>query len=275
MIFTKRTALGLILPLTFLIFWEFWAIRADNPAIVPRVGSVIMILIKPFDTLIGTGSLAWNTAVSLFRVLSGFMIAVIVCVPLGLLMGSKKTIHHIVNPFVELFRPLCPIAWIPFAMAVFKTTTVPQAFGVRYSDTMLDSVQIGMLFIIFYGGFFPILLNTIHGVSGVREIWKEAARTLGASPSIIFRRIVFPASLPAILTGIRVGLGICWMVIIAAEMLPGSDSGIGYLIIYAYELAEMDILVASMVVIGLVGLLLNSTLQKLSFRLSKWEALER
>jgi NitT/TauT family transport system permease protein len=275
MIFTKRTALGLILPFVFLVFWEFWAVKIDNPALLPRIESVLFILINPFDKLIGTGSLAWNTIVSVIRVITGFSIAVIICVPLGLLMGTKETIYNIINPFVELFRPLCPIAWIPFAMAIFKTTTVPQVFGIRYSDTILDSVHIGMLFIIFYGGFFPILLNTIHGVAGVRNIWIETAKTLGASKTKIFKKIIFPASLPAIITGIRVGLGISWMVIIAAEMLPGSDSGIGYLIIYAYELAEMDILVASMIVIGIVGLLLNNSLKRLSDNLSKWEALER
>lgn len=247
----------------------------DNPALVPRVEAVVSILFHPFSKLIGTGSLAWNTAISLFRVLFGFTLAVIICVPLGLLMGTSRTVFRLVNPLVELFRPLCPIAWIPFAMAFFGVTRVPQLFGIRYSDTILDSVQVGMVFIIFWGGLFPILLNTIYGVSSVRSLWLETARILGASRRQIFKKVILPAAMPAIITGLRLGLGICWMVIIAAEMLPGSDSGIGYLIIYSYELAEMDILVAGMVVIGIIGLVMNRGLQLISNRVSHWQALER
>jgi len=270
-----RALQGFILPVLFLVVWEVWAVRLDNPALVPRVEAVLGVLFHPFSELIGTGTLAWNTAVSLFRVLFGFTIAVILCVPLGLCMGTSQTVFRLVNPLVELFRPLCPIAWIPFAMAFFGVTRVPQLFGVRYSDTILDSVQVGMVFIIFWGGLFPILLNTIYGVTGVRSLWIETARTLGATRRRIFRNVILPAALPAIMTGLRVGLGISWMVIIAAEMLPGSDSGIGYLIMYSYELAEMQILVASMVVIGLIGLALNRGLELVSLRVSRWQPLER
>ena len=266
---------GFILPVLFLFCWELVAIWVGNPALIPRLSAVINVILHPFAELVGTGSLIWNTLVSLFRVLLGFTVAVVVCVPLGVFMGTSALIHRLVNPLVELFRPLCPIAWIPFAMAVFKTTTIPQFFGVRYTDTILDSVQIGMIFIIFWGGLFPILLNTIHGVSGVRGLWLETARVLGAPRTKTFWRVVMPAALPDILTGMRIGLGIAWMVIIAAEMLPGSDSGIGYLIMYSYELAEMQILVASMIVIGIMGLGLNRGLQVVSNRVSRWKALER
>ena len=264
-----------LLPVMFLLFWELIAIWVDNPALVPRLTAVLSVLFHPFTELVGTGSLIWNTLVSLFRVLLGFAVAVVVCVPLGIFMGTSKLIHRLVNPLVELFRPLCPIAWIPFAMAVFKTTTVPQLFGVRYTDTILDSVQIGMVFIIFWGGLFPILLNTIHGVSSVRGLWIETASVLGASRMKTFWKVIIPAALPDIMAGLRIGLGIAWMVIIAAEMLPGSDSGIGYLIMYSYELAEMQILVACMVVIGFMGLGLNKGLQTISVRVSGWKALER
>ncbi|MDP8240160.1 MAG: ABC transporter permease [Candidatus Hatepunaea meridiana] len=270
-----KTSQSFILPILFLVIWEVWAIKLDNPALVPRVEAVFLVLVQPFNELIGTGTLAWNTAVSLFRVMFGFSIAVILCVPLGLWMGTSRLVHRLVNPLVELFRPLCPIAWIPFAMAFFGTTRVPQLFGIRYSDTILDSIQVGMIFIIFWGGLFPILLNTIYGVTGVRSLWIETARILGASKRQIFRKVILPAALPAIMTGLRVGLGISWMVIIAAEMLPGSDSGIGYLIMYSYELAEMQILVASMVVIGLIGLILNRGLEYVSIRVSRWQSLER
>ena len=266
---------SLLLPVLFLVGWQITAVVVDNPALLPTVTAVLKILMHPFHDLIGTGSLLWNTLVSLVRVLLGFSAAVVLCIPLGIGMGASKTIHRFINPLVEMFRPICPIAWIPFAMAVFKTYRLPQLFGIRYSDTILDSVQVGMVFIIFWGALFPILLNTIHGVSSVRTLWMETAKMLGASKSQAFRRVLIPASLPAIMTGLRIGLGIAWMVIIAAEMLPGSDSGIGYLIMYSYELAEMDILVASMIVIGIMGLILNRGLQLISNRVSRWKALER
>jgi len=135
-----------------------------------------------------------------------------------------------------MLRPLCPIAWIPFALAIFKTYTVAEVFGVRYTTSIFGHIQLGMLFVIFYGGFFPIFLNTVLGVKSVKDIFIESAQLLGADKNQLFRKVIVPSALPAILTGLRVGLGVSWMVIIAAEMLPGSDAGIGYLIMFSYEL---------------------------------------
>ncbi len=157
-------------------------------------------------------------------------------------------------------------------MAIFKTYSVVNIFGVRYSNTIFDVVQVGMLFIIFYGAFFPILLNTVDGVANVPRIYIESAQVLGASRWQMFRKVVFPAALPAILTGLRVGLGVAWMVIIAAEMLPGSHAGIGYLIVYAYQLAEMDVLITGMILIGFVGALLSWFMQAVSRPLVSWQA---
>ena len=160
-------------------------------------------------------------------------------------------------------------------MAIFKTYTVVNVFDVRYSNTILDTVQIEMLFILFYGAFFPILLNTIDGVIGVREVYIESAQVLGATGAQLFRKVVLPAAMPAVFTGLRVGLGTAWMVIVAAEMLPGSSSGIGYLIIYAYQLAEMDVLVAGMILIGAVGALLSWGVSLLGRPLVGWQAKAR
>jgi NitT/TauT family transport system permease protein len=270
-----RIGLALILPICFILLWELIAQRLNNPWLVPRVGAVFNRLSHPLDNILETGSLLYNIGVSALRVFLGFSLAVIVAVPLGLLMGRINLIRRIIGPFIEMFRPLCPIAWIPFAMAIFKTYTVVNIFGVRYSDTIFDTVQIGMLFILFYGAFFPILLNTIDGVLGIRDIYVESALTLGARANQVFRKVVLPASMPSIFTGLRVGLGVSWMVIIAAEMLPGSDSGIGYLIIYAYQLAEMDVLITGMILIGIVGALLSFTVHLISRPFVSWQALER
>ncbi len=270
-----RIGLAVVLPILLLAVWEFLAIRLHNPWLLPRVGAVFDRLIHPLDNVLETGSLLYNIAVSGVRVLMGFTLATIVAVPLGLLMGRIRVVRRVVGPFVEMFRPLCPIAWLPFTMAVFKTYTVVNLFGVRYSDTIFDTIQVGMLFILFYGAFFPILLNTVDGVLGVRDAYVESALTLGAKPGQVFRKVVLPAALPSIFTGLKVGLGVAWMVIVAAEMLPGSDSGIGYLIIYAYELAEMDVLITGMILIGLVGALLSWGIGLLGRPFTGWQALER
>lgn len=267
-----RVALGLVLPVLFLAVWEFTAIRLSNPWLLPRVEVVFGRLLHPFADVVQTGSLFYNILVSGLRVLLGFGLAALVAVPLGLMMGRSAFVRRLVGPFVEIFRPLCPIAWIPFAMAVFKTYTVVNLFGVRYSHTIFDVVQVGMLFILFYGAFFPILLNTVDGVIGVREVYIESALALGATDAQLFRKVVLPAALPSIFTGLRVGLGTAWMVIVAAEMLPGSDAGIGYLIIYAYQLAEMDVLIAGMILIGAVGALLSWGVTLISRPLVGWQA---
>ena len=264
-----------MLPLIIIGAWEYFAVRADNPALLPRVEAVINRLVHPFADLLDTGSYVRHVIVSASRVVLGFILAALIGIPLGLLVGRYLLFHRLFSPIIEILRPLCPIAWIPFAMAIFKTYTIAEVFGVRYTTTIFGHIQLGMLFVIFYGGFFPIFLNTIHGVKSVKNIFIESALLLGAEQHKLFRKVIFPASLPAILTGLRVGLGISWMVIIAAEMLPGSDAGIGYLIMFSYQLAEMDILIASMILIGAVGALLSYGVKFMSDRTSVWQAKER
>ncbi len=144
----------MILPIIFLGIWQFTAVKLNNPFLIPRLEAVLNRLTHPLDNILETGSLLYNIGVSALRVLMGFSLAIIVAIPLGLLMGRINLVRRIIGPFVELFRPLCPIAWIPFAMAIFKTYTVVNVFGVRFSHTIFDTVQVGMLFILFYGAFF-------------------------------------------------------------------------------------------------------------------------
>ncbi|MBN2417204.1 ABC transporter permease [bacterium] len=270
----KRFFPALLLPLLLLVLWETAAVGAGNPALIPRIESVASILAHPGGDLLRTGTYLHHIAVSGLRVIIGFMLAAAAGIPLGLLAGRKLLFSRMLTPLVELLRPLCPIAWIPFALAIFRTWAVTDIFGLRYSSSIFAQVQLGMLFVIFYGGFFPIFLNTVDGVRSVKNIHLEAGMLLGADQRQLFRKVIFPSALPQILTGLRVGLGICWMVIIAAEMMPGSDAGLGYLIMFSYELAEMDILIACMILIGLVGTLLSFGLKKIADRTSFWQAKE-
>jgi NitT/TauT family transport system permease protein len=210
----------------------------------------------------------------LLRVILGFSLAAVVGVPLGIVMGSVHSIRDILEPVIELLRPLCPIAWLPFAIVVFKLRTLPQLFGIDYSRTVFDKVQLGMIFVIFVGGFFPILTNTLDGVIGVRRNYLLLAKTLGTSPRQTFFHVYLPAAMPMVLTGLRQGLGLCWFVIIAAEMMTGGDSGIGYLLMYASDNAAMDIVVAAMLIIGAVGALLAFLMRRIMHRFVSWKGKE-
>ncbi|MBW9222826.1 ABC transporter permease [Methanothermococcus sp. SCGC AD-155-K20] len=247
----------IIIPLLGLLLWELLAIWLNNPVIIPPVESVINILMNPQTSVLGTGNLIENTIVSIKRVISGFIIAGIIGIPLGIFMGYFSTIMDLFDTLIELLRPIPPLAWVPLALAWF---------GIG---------ETSMLFIIFIGAFFPILLNTIAGVKSVPKILIESIETLGAKEKDILLKIILPASSPSILTGLRVGAGIAWMCVVAAEMLPGSSSGLGYLIMYSYSLSRMDIVVASMVIIGMIGLILDRGLKYLENRYFKWKSLTK
>jgi len=245
----------IIMPVIALIFWEILAIWLNNPVVLPPVEDVIKVLMNPQITILGTGTLVENTLVSIKRVLSGFIIAGIVGIPLGIFMGYFSTVMDLFDIIIELLRPIPPLAWVPLALAWF---------GIG---------ETSMLYIIFIGAFFPILLNTIAGVRGVPKILIETAQTLGAKEKDILLKIIIPASSPHILTGLRIGAGIAWMCVVAAEMLPGSSAGLGYLIMYAYSLSRMDVVVASMIIIGIIGLTLDRGLRYIEDRYFKWRYL--
>lgn len=264
----------IIVPIILLTIWEISARHFNQPWIFPPVTRVIEQLAHPLRDHYASGSLLSNTLISLLRVLIGFLLAAVVGVTVGIFMGSTRIVRNAIEPIIEILRPLCPIAWLPFAIAVFKLRTLPQLFGVGYSHTILDQVQIGMIFVIFVGGFFPVLTNTLDGVTGVRRNYVLLAQTLGATRRQIFLHVYLPAAMPMILTGLRQGLGLCWFVIIAAEMMTGSYSGIGYLLIYASDNSAMDIVIAAMLIIGGLGALLCCGVRKIMSRVVRWQGKE-
>lgn len=263
-----------VVPVILLIVWQIAAVRLNQPWIFPPVTRVMDQLVHPFREHYASGSLLSNTFVSLLRVLLGFCLAAVTGIGLGIAMGSIRILRKSLEPMIEVLRPLCPIAWIPFAIAVFKRETLPQLFGFGYTRTVFDQVQLGMVFVIFVGGFFPVLTNTLDGVTGVRRNYLLLARALGAKRRQIFWHVYLPASMPMILTGLRQGLGLCWFVIIAAEMLPGAESGIGYLLIYASDNAAMDIVIAAMLIVGSIGAILSLMMRKIMSGLVRWHGKE-
>jgi NitT/TauT family transport system permease protein len=247
----------LISPIIFVIVWEILAILINNAFILPRVGSILGVLVHPFVDIQGSGSLVDNAIISLERVTTGFLLGALVAIPVGVMMGRSAMLDQLVDPMIQILRPIPPIAWIPLALAWFK---------IGFAS---------IVFIIFIGALVPILLNTIDGVKRVNRTWIEASTMFGASELQTLYKVILPGSLPTIWTGLRVGFGIAWMSVVAAEMLPGTSSGLGYLIIYSYNFGQLQVTVAGMVVIGLIGLCVDSLLRSVEKRRFAWAGLER
>ncbi|HOS81671.1 MAG TPA: ABC transporter permease [Methanolinea sp.] len=248
-----------LLPIILVVAWEIAALAINNPFILPSLETVVPILINPFSAsfTLGTGSLAENAAISIERVGLGFLLATAIAIPLGVLMGRSRALNDFFDSLIEILRPIPPLAWVPLALAWFKIG--------------LTSI----VFIIFIGAFFPILLNTIDGVKGVKKTWIEVATTLGASERQVLLKVVLPGAAPTVWTGLRVGFGIAWMCVVAAEWLPGISRGLGYLILYAYNFGQTNLIIAGMVVIGLIGLAIDLVFKKVEKKWFSWRGLER
>jgi NitT/TauT family transport system permease protein len=176
-----------------------------------------------------------HIALSCRRILIGFSLAAIVAVPLGLVMGRFKRIHEIVFPVSEVLRPIPAIAWVPMAIMLWPTN------------------EQSIVFITFLGSFFPILVNTLHGMSLIDPVLVRAAQSLGAGEASIFREVYFRSSLPHIFTGLTIGMGVAWVSLIAAEMISG-QYGIGYFTWEAYSLVQYADIALGMIAIGALGL---------------------
>jgi NitT/TauT family transport system permease protein len=232
------------LPLTvgalLLLAWHF-AVRISGSDIFPTPGQVWLGLLE----LAKQGLLIKYVVASLFRVTWGFGLAVLVGVPLGLVLGWFKLAFAALNPFIQILRPISPIAWIPVAILWF---------GVK--DT-------APIFLIFLASVFPITVSAMAAVMNMQQVYLRAAQNFGLRGLPLFRRVILPAALPQIITGIRIALGVAWLVVVAAEMIA-VNSGLGYLIIDARNAGKRyDLVVAGMVLIGLIGLVLDLLVRQL------------
>jgi len=215
-----------------------------------------------FFNLLVQGDLLYNMTLqsivwaSLVIVIKACLLSFIVAVPLGILMGSVGWVKEFSEGILELLRPVPPLAWIPLAYVVFAKTERPTEY-----------VQ---LFVVFVGAFFPVLLDTIHGINMVNRIYIEAAQTMGASKWQMLTRIMFPGALPSIFNGMRVGIGVGWMCIVAAEFV-GGKMGIGYYIWSCYSVGGRTAeIICGVVAIGLVGIAVNKLVLFLEKRLVPW-----
>ena len=195
--------------------------------------------------LLQHGVLIKYIVASLFRVTWGFLLAVITAIPLGLTLGWYRRGEMAFNPLVQIFRPISPLAWIPLAILWF---------GVG---------DLAAIFLIFIGCFFPLLLVAMSAVHNIPAVYINAARNFGLSPAAFVTRVLYPAVIPQIIVGLRITLGIAWLVVVAAEMIS-VNSGLGFLIVDARNAGNRyDLVVAGMVIIGIIGLLLDAGMRSL------------
>ncbi|HNQ73212.1 MAG TPA: ABC transporter permease [Verrucomicrobiota bacterium] len=226
--------------LVFLLGWHL-AVRLSGSDLFPTPVEVFAGIVE----LARHGLLVKYIVASLFRVSWGFSCAVVVGIPLGLMLGWFRPAFLAINPLIQILRPISPIAWIPVAILWF---------GVK------DSAPI---FLIFLASVFPITVSAMAAVQNMQSVYIRAAQNFGLRGFPLFRRVIFPAALPQIITGVRIALGVAWLVVVAAEMIA-VNSGLGYLIIDARNAGKRyDLVVAGMVLIGIIGLFLDLLVRRL------------
>lgn len=182
---------------------------------------------------------------SLYRVLTGFFLAALVALPIGFLVGMSPLMHRALNPFIQVLKPISPLAWMPLALFIIK-----------------DS-ETSAIFVIFICSIWPMLINTAFGVANVRQDWVNVARTHELGQLKTAFQVILPAAAPTILTGMRISIGIAWLVIVAAEMLVGG-TGIGYYVWNEWNNLDLTSVIFSILMIGLVGMLLDTALASVS-----------
>jgi NitT/TauT family transport system permease protein len=276
MTLVRKIILGSLIPIALLAGW--WAMSARS-SVVPSIGSVLGVLADPFTAPpdLDTTSLAAGAWISVLRVGLGFGLAAISGIAAGFLIGMSRRSREILAPTMSVALAISPIAWLPVSIIVFGLATPasvmfgPEAW--RYNT--LDQLSFAVVAVIWYGAFFPIAMNTAAGVRGVRKAHIETVRVLGATRMQTLTKIILPASMPAIFTGLRIGAGISWRVIVAAEIFPGTRSGLGYMISASHEIGEYRYAFAAIVVIGLIGLVLDGIFRLLAWRVGHWQPKER
>lgn len=258
---TVRLLLGLIVPVTVLVLWQVFGSRPGMAGILP---TPLNVLDGWQDWIFGQAGLGlnpykgtWvsNLQYSSLRVGQGFALAVLLGVPLGLLIGWSRVVSQMVDPMIQSLRPIPITAWLPFSIALF---------GIR---------DIGSIFLIFLGGFYPIVVNTTQGARDVDRNLVRAALMMGASQAQLLYRVVLPAAMPSIFTGLRIGLGIAWTAVIVSEMVA-VKSGLGYVLWDAYYVGRMDIVLADMVSIGAMGYLSDRIIVFIEHRVLAWRLMQ-
>ena len=245
----SRQGIEAISILCLIVLWQIAAAAVNDTLLLPSFLQVVSAFFNIWQTI-----LVEDLPTSLLHFLIGLLGGLAVALPIGMAMGWFRAVDRIADPIVEIFRPIPPLAWIPFAIVWFGLTD--QAAG----------------FIIFIGAVFPILINTYVGFRSLPKVYVESAKVLGATRDIdLVRYIAIPFALPSIAGGVRIAMGIAWMCLVAAEEFGVSTSGLGYKIWSYYYLHEMDYVLLYMIILGLLGLLIDRTFRYIvEDKMLKW-----
>ncbi|MGD1949948.1 MAG: nitrate ABC transporter permease [Leptolyngbyaceae cyanobacterium] len=239
----KALGLFVISLILFLVFWEIGANLELFAKGMPTASKTLQELwwwtTHPFfDNGPNDLGIGWNLLISLRRVAIGYILASLIAVPLGILIGISPIAYKAFNPYVQLLKPVSPLAWLPLGLYIFR-----------------DSEKTGV-FIILISSIWPTLINTAFGVANVNPEYLDVSKTLGASRLRTIFKVIIPAALPNIVSGLRISMGIAWLVIVAAEMLLGT--GLGYFIWNEWNNLYIPNILVAIFIIGLVGLILDS-----------------
>ncbi|MGP8323947.1 MAG: ABC transporter permease [Methanosarcinaceae archaeon] len=237
--------------LTLVVLWQLVAdLLVNNKLFLPSIIDIVLSFFK----VIQSGAVFTDISISLLHFGIGLFLAFIIGIPIGIAMGWFKTVNRIFDPFIEIIRPIPPLAWIPFAIVWFGLTH--QSAG----------------FVVFIGAVFPVIINTYTGFKSVPVIYVEAAKVLGCTNNrSLIRYVAFPSALPSIASGIRIAMGVGWMCLVAAEMFGVSTNGLGYRIWWHYYLHQMDFVLVYMLLLGFIGLLIDRVFRHyVDDRLLKW-----
>ncbi len=250
----KSIALGAGFPILLVLLWHF-AVAATGTRLIPSPRQVAVMM---YDFSFGgiyddafSATILTHIWKSMTRVYGGFFLAAAIGIPLGLMIGRLKILRQLLDPTINVLRPIPVTAWLPLSMIFFGLG--PNA----------------AIFLVFLGAFYPILLNTTFGVRSVDPRLFEAAAMLGCSGSAMFRQIVFPAALPSIFNGLRIAHGFAWILIVVGEM-TGVPTGLGSVIMDGRTLSRTDLVVTGMIVIGAMGFMTDRIIVSISNRVLSW-----
>jgi len=252
----RRTLTGYAISLVSLAvaiaFWHFASTRGLNYVVnFENVPAPAVVWSRLLEFLSGSEFYV-HIGVSMERILISYALAVAIGVPVGVLMGRSKLMRQILAPHIELLRPIPAVAWIPLAILIWPTE------------------EASIVFITFLGAFFPIVLNTVHGVEQTPEVLVRAARCLGAGKRAIFWHVVIPAALPSITAGLAIGMGVAWFSLLAGEIISG-QYGIGYFTWEAYSLVQYPSIIIGMIAIGVLGLASTAAVRMLTRPFLRWQ----
>jgi NitT/TauT family transport system permease protein len=257
----KQLLLGLVVPTAVVVLWQ---VVGNMPGMAGILPTPLKVVEGWHSWIFGQAGLGlnpylgtWlsNVEYSSMRVAQGFLLAALIGVPLGLLIGWSKFISQMLDPLIQGLRPIPITAWLPFSIAVF---------GIR---------DVGSIFLIFLGGFYAIVVNATQGARDVDRNLVRAALMMGASRAQLLCRVVLPAAMPSIFTGLRIGLGISWTAVIVSEMVA-VKSGLGYVLWDAYYVGRMDIVLADMASIGAMGYISDRIIVFIERKVLVWRILQ-